>query len=82
MTGKKVVEDTVKKIQSEIGSSPTCPICNNNSWSIADTVGIQGTIDPANKKVNPASGTASVQFNCNTCGFIALFNPVHLGTFK
>lgn len=79
MTGKEVAENTLKQVQAKIGI-PTCPVCNNNNWNVADQISLSGTFDPDNNSVNPGTGIPGVNMFCTKCGFTMSFNPKILGT--
>lgn len=56
-----------------------CPMCGTKKWDTLDDIGITGTIELANKKVNPATGVPVVQEVCTNCGFVATYSARLIG---
>ena len=79
MTGREVAEGALRKLQQQLGGTPTCPICRRNDWKVSDQVGMRGSIDPQTNNVNPSSGIPGVDLICTNCGFVATFSPKLLG---
>lgn len=75
MNNKDIAKETVEKLQEKAGGVPNCPFCNNNQWTVSDTITLTSSIDIETKKINPSNGIPGVSMSCKNCGFTASINP-------